>query len=293
MTDFEEDGAETFVSTGERLKLAREAKGLSLDDVASQTRIPIRHLQAIEREDWDALPAPTYAIGFARNYANAVGLDGAAVGLELRERLGGTLRRSAPTPEYLEPADPSRMPPSWLILGAIVFAVLLIAGYFFWFSSYRSETVPELEVPAETPQATPVQPATPPSGASGPVTLTSTGEVWLRITDGPGGPVLYSGSLNAGQAYNVPAAAARPLIRTSRPQLLRASVGGRDLGLLAPEERAISDVSLLPADLAARAQSAAPSAAPRPASTGPSATRPAAEPPPLSLPPPSLAGNGQ
>ena len=59
---------------------------MSLDDVASRTRIPIRHLQNIEREEWDALPAVTYAIGFTRNYANAVGLDGATLARELRER---------------------------------------------------------------------------------------------------------------------------------------------------------------------------------------------------------------
>ena len=68
------------VSVGERLRTAREAKGLSLEDVASQTRIPIRHLQHIEREEWDALPAITYCVGFARSYANAVGLDGAELG---------------------------------------------------------------------------------------------------------------------------------------------------------------------------------------------------------------------
>ncbi|HMC91010.1 MAG TPA: helix-turn-helix domain-containing protein, partial [Allosphingosinicella sp.] len=34
---------------GERLRVAREEKGLSLDDVARQTRIPIRHLEHIER----------------------------------------------------------------------------------------------------------------------------------------------------------------------------------------------------------------------------------------------------
>ena len=86
------------VSVGERLRLAREAKGLSLDDVARQTRIPIRHLEHIEREEWDALPATTYSVGFARSYANAVGLDGAAIGAEVREQLGGAAppRRRAP-----------------------------------------------------------------------------------------------------------------------------------------------------------------------------------------------------
>ena len=86
---------------------------MSLDDVASQTRIPMRHLQHIEREEWDALPAPTYAIGFTRNYANAVGLDGPADRHELRDEIGGP-RRRARRAEYYEPADPARVPPKSL-----------------------------------------------------------------------------------------------------------------------------------------------------------------------------------
>src|ERR687896_166976 len=116
---------------GERLRQAREAKGISLDEVASQTRIPIRHLQHIEREEWDALPAITYCIGFVRSYANTIGLDGAEMGRELRDRLGG-IRTRAPTPEYYQPADPSRVPPRSLALIAAVIAVVLLIGYAVW-----------------------------------------------------------------------------------------------------------------------------------------------------------------
>ena len=267
-----EDGEAGPLSTGEQLRLAREAKGLSLDDVASQTRIPIRHLQNIEREDWDALPAPTYAVGFVRNYANIVGLDGAAIAVALRERIGGAVRSRAPAPEYYEPADPSRVPPRGLVLGALLFAALLVAGYFFWFSSWATDQSPApepaaAETPAPTTAQRPAQPPLQPQAAAGqPVVLTATGEVWLRITDAEGGGQLFSGSLNAGQTFAVPAAARRPVIRTGRPQMLRATVGGRDVGPLAPEERTIDDVSLLPQDLATRAQAppAAPAAAPPP-----------------------------
>ena len=149
------------------------------------------------------------------------------------------MRSRAPAPEYYEPADPSRMPPKGLVIGALVFAALLIAAYFLWFSSYRSEQVPELEVPAEAPQAAPAQPAAPQAAADGPVTLTATGEVWLRVTDGPGGPQLFSGSLNAGQTYSgpghrpAPADPHRPpaiaprLGRRPRPRPARAG-GARD-----------------------------------------------------------------
>ncbi len=158
---------------------------MSLDEIASQTRIPIRHLQNIEREEWDALPAPTYAVGFARNYANAVGLDGAEIARELRERIGGAVRTRAPAPEYYEPADPSRVPPRSIALFAALFAAVLIAVYFIWFSTLGGDDVPDLDAPvaqappAGAPAAAP-QPLQPQAAAGQPVTLTATGEVWLR-----------------------------------------------------------------------------------------------------------------
>src|SRR6186713_1132442 len=62
-------------SVGDRLRQAREARQLTLAQVAAETRIPQRHLQTIEAGDFGALPARTYAISFAKNYARMVGLD--------------------------------------------------------------------------------------------------------------------------------------------------------------------------------------------------------------------------
>ena len=305
MSDYEE-GEERFVPIGERLRRAREARAMSLDDVASQTRIPMRHLQHIEQEDWEALPAPTYAIGFTRNYAAAVGLDGPAIANELRDQIGGP-RRRAPAPEYYEPADPARAPPRSLVIIVIVIAAALIGAYVLWRNTLGADPAagPErtIEVPAETGAAPDTgQNATAPELTGQTVTLTALGEVWLSVSDG--GTTLFSGNLATGQTYTVPATAVRPLLRTGRPQMLRASAAGRDLGLIAPEERTLDDVSLLPQDLAARTAGQAPAVvAPPPAATpasqrprrGPAAVpAPArAEPPadqpaaPLSVPPPT------
>ena len=146
------------VSIGERLRLAREAKGLSLEDVANQTRIPIRHLQHIDREEWDALPAVTYCIGFVRSYATVVDLDGAELGRELRDRLGG-VRTRAPVAEYYQPADPARVPPrSLALIAAIILAVLLIV-FAVWRSSLDSEDEPVASVTVPVPEAqAPAQP---------------------------------------------------------------------------------------------------------------------------------------
>ena len=266
--EFEEPGP---LSIGERLREAREAKGLGVEDVASQTRIPIRHLDAIEREDWDALPAATYCIGFVRSYANAVGLDGAELGRELRDRLGPT-RSRAPAPEYYEPADPARVPPRSLAIVAGGLLLVLVIVYAIWRSSLDDveETAPAAAPPAAD-QAVPARPRPrpprPQALAGQPVTLTAAEDAWLRIREGAGGPVLFEGILAPGQRFQVPPSAQRPVIRTGRPQVLRVAVGGRDLGALEPAERTVSDLSLRPEDLAARLRSGAappPAALPAP-----------------------------
>lgn len=60
---------------GERLREAREANQLSLDDIQETTKIQKRYLVAIEQEDYHALPGRFYARAFIKEYANAVGLD--------------------------------------------------------------------------------------------------------------------------------------------------------------------------------------------------------------------------
>src|SRR3954464_12152377 len=123
----DEELVEAHVPTvGERLRAAREEKGLSLEDVAAQTRIPQRHLESIEVANWDALPAPTYTVGFAKSYATVVGLDRVEIGEKLREEMGGQ-RLAASTAEVFEPADPARTMPKSLVIGAAAAVILLIA----------------------------------------------------------------------------------------------------------------------------------------------------------------------
>lgn len=256
-------------SVGARLREAREARGLGLQDIANQTRIPVRHLQHVEQEEWDDLPGVTYCVGFARAYANAVGLDGAELGREVRDELGGARART-PTVNYYEPADPARVPPRALAIVAALVAIVIVVGFALWRGSLNDiAPAPAPEAPAPSaPAASGGAPASPaPVAAAGqPVTLTAIGPVWLRVTDGAaGGASLFQGELAAGQTFTVPATAQRPLLRTGRPQMLRASAGGRDLGPLDTVERTVSDLSLLPQDLANRPQPSAPAPAPAPA----------------------------
>lgn len=250
MSDIEPDGVTTI---GERLRAAREAKNISLADVASQTRIPIRHLQHIEDGEWAALPAPTYSIGFARSYANAIGLNGNEIGAELRKQIGSP-RPTYETPtSYYEPADPARVPPRSLAMVAGGIAILLIAAYLIWRSlSVGGDVDPaEVAVPAQVlpVQDQPLQGAAP----TGAVAVTATDEVWLRIYEGGGGAALFEGIMQPGQRFEIPATAQAPQIRTGRPQAIRVTVGTTEIPPLGQPEQTIADVSLRAADLAARA----------------------------------------
>ena len=60
---------------GQRLKKAREYRNLTLEKVEDATRIRLQFLQALEADDFSAMPSPVQARGFLRNYAQYLGLD--------------------------------------------------------------------------------------------------------------------------------------------------------------------------------------------------------------------------
>lgn len=67
------------MQVGELLKSAREARGMSQQEVARATRIPLESIARMEEDAWDALPGEVFARGFARAYAKLVGADEVAV----------------------------------------------------------------------------------------------------------------------------------------------------------------------------------------------------------------------
>jgi cytoskeleton protein RodZ len=284
------------VTAGERLRLAREARKLSLEDVAAQTRIPQRHLASIERADWDNLPAPTYSIGFAKSYASAVGLDRTEIGNQLREEMGGQ-RFASTSSDVFEPADPARTMPKWLVLGAIVAVVVLIA-LMSWLNSRSLQSPDE---PVANAVATPTNTAAPAGApaqapaaqAQGPVVLTATAPIWLQVSE-RGGATLFSGTLQPGQTYTVPATATAPVLKTGKPEALSIKVGSTTAGPVGKPATTVSNVSLLPADLL-KAPADAAAATPPPSAAPPAAVarrmpaRARTAPAPSAPPPPAAA----
>jgi cytoskeletal protein RodZ len=62
-------------SIGEKLKTARETRGLSVDQIARETNIARRFVAALEEESFDVFPGEPYLLGFLRNYSDYLGLD--------------------------------------------------------------------------------------------------------------------------------------------------------------------------------------------------------------------------
>lgn len=293
--DAELDQSEDFpaepemIPVGEQLRAAREKQKLSLEDVAAQTRIPLRHLANIETGNWDDLPAATYTVGFAKSYASAVGLDRTEVGDQLREEMGGQ-RFASSSPELFEAADPARTMPKTLVIGAIA-AVILLVVVMSWLNR-RSLDQPESATNeasttndvAAAPAPASVSPA--PIQAGGPVVLTAVAPVWLQVSD-RGGASLFSGMLQPGRSYTVPASATAPVLKTGKPEALKITVGNAVAAPVGPPATTVANVSLLPADLMKTPAAAAPPASPAPAPvpTKPRARTQRTAPPPAAAPP--------
>jgi cytoskeletal protein RodZ len=263
-------------TVGERLRAAREQKKLTLEDVAAQTRIPQRHLASIESAEWDSLPAPTYTIGFAKNYAGIVGLDRTEIGDQLREEMGGQ-RFATTSADVFEPADPRRTMPKSLVIGAVIAAVLLIVLMSLLNRRSLNQTEPPANAVAATNESAPAAPAAPAPtslAASGPVALTATGPAWIQVTDH--GTTLFQGELEAGQSYTVPATATAPMLKAGKPESLKVTVGTTAVPQVGPAGK-VTTVSLIPADLLKAPAGAAPASALAPAQApvqGPGASAP-------------------
>lgn len=82
---------------GDKLRSARKAKGMSIEDVEKITKIQRRYLAAIENNEFDQLPGDFYVRAFIRQYADVVGLDGK----ELLEDFQSEVPEAKPE-EYVE-----------------------------------------------------------------------------------------------------------------------------------------------------------------------------------------------
>lgn len=156
--------APAVIGTGAQLRAAREAAGLSVDQVAQQLKLAPRQVKALEDDNFNELPGRTFTRGFVRNYARLLALDADA--------LIAVLPDAAHAPSLEPPslhstqARMGELPSSqrrgsnlgsWLIALVLVGCVLAAATY----EWYRSGPGRLTEIPTTTIDAPPASNATP------------------------------------------------------------------------------------------------------------------------------------
>ena len=270
----------TALSTGATLAAARADAGLVLADIAKDTRVPLRHLQAIENDAHDALPALPYAIGFVKSFARAVGLDAETLAAQFRRET--TKVPHVPQMVTLEPVDERRLPSRGLVMASVAAVLLIIGALAAWGSglfdpapavqtvtpgpqpvdtapSVADSTSPAAPAngltvpPADTAAAPGNSPVAPPAVAGGAVVLTAKEDVWIKIYSRATKTSAKIGILKSGEAFNVPNDPPGLLLWTGKAGALAITVGGKPVAALGGPVETVRDVSLAPADLLARA----------------------------------------
>jgi cytoskeleton protein RodZ len=145
-------------SVGQILRDAREARGITLDDVASRLRLMHRQIEAMETDDFESLGQPVFARGFVRNYARLLGLAPEA----LLARMEGAPVETTAVSQAEPPPQYSWLTSPWLILlllGLLVMVGVPVALYM-WLNSEVDEG-PVAPAPAATQSrpASAVEPA--------------------------------------------------------------------------------------------------------------------------------------
>ncbi len=276
----EENGALFPDRVGDRLRAARQKAGLDLSDIAARTRVPLRHLTAIESGDYSALPSSTYSIGFVRAYARAIGEDEAALAQDLREELGTATPLERSQPVGLEEVEARAVPPMRWVWIALLVAVIIGGGYALIrnFKAMPTESAVPESVSEDAGEAAPEggNTAAAPAAVSpkGSVLLTAKDAVWLRIYDA-NDKVLFEKEMARGETFAVPAEANNPMIRTGRADLISVTVDGKEVAPLGPPERTIKNVGISSAALSARVPEPA-AATPATSAASPSAASGAA-----------------
>jgi hypothetical protein len=120
-------------SLGQQLRRAREARGVTLREISEQTRITMRHLEAIEADDYKHLPGGIFNKSFVKAYARQVGFDERAA-LELYARTAREHGESdevptSPTRSRVYMGDPARSPLVTAGLSALIVGFLILIIY--------------------------------------------------------------------------------------------------------------------------------------------------------------------
>ncbi len=121
-------------TVAEQLRVAREARNLTVQQVADATKIRTDHIRALEEGDFNVFSAPIYIRGSVKNYAMLLKLDVPQITAQLNEELGRTEKFSEPPPLMDATKTPldhvmfffSKLNWKFGVAGAVVLGIVLV-----------------------------------------------------------------------------------------------------------------------------------------------------------------------
>ena len=195
---------------GTTLRETRMRERIDIVEVESATKIRAKYLRALENEEWDLLPGPTFVRTFLRTYAEYLGLDPKPIVEEYKQRY------DRPGPQDLLPFGGQRggrrqqqraraLPPAAIIAGVVV--VLLVALYLIG-TSGKDDGGGTAATSTPTATATPARKAHKKKRAAAAPTrvrvqIVPTGTVNVCLVDGSGHVLIPSQNLGAGSPTRV------------------------------------------------------------------------------------------
>lgn len=162
-----------MATLGHRLREEREKRGLSIDQLAAQTRISPHYFQAIENDDISGLPGGFFYRSFVRQYARLLDLPEEAYQADVDRSLEAdashmaTLQTALPDRQFTVPPIPTGRADvmvetrRWIFrLGALAVVIVVCSGvYTFWqrYQMQREESAASAPPPAVAPVTKPPQ----------------------------------------------------------------------------------------------------------------------------------------
>ncbi len=142
-------------TVAEQLRSAREAKNLTVEQVAETTKIRTDHIRAIEEGNFAVFSAPIYIRGSVKNYAAALKLDTAAVLAALTAELSGSQKLSEPPPlseskkSFVDHITLVLAKVNWKVglVGLAVIALVAIFSISFWAWRHHQKSDPLKNLP--------------------------------------------------------------------------------------------------------------------------------------------------
>ncbi len=138
---------------GDILRKRREERGDDLQYIADNLYIRRAYLEALEKSQYDVLPADAYVIGFLRSYSSYLGLDSRDVINLYRAEMAG--RRNKPQLSMPTPVTEGRTPSVIIMIAAAIVALLVYALWYGLSSSDRASVTAPPPLPTVTSESMP------------------------------------------------------------------------------------------------------------------------------------------